>query len=61
LIFPLLAGRSGAVPFFFFAACMVVDLVLVLLLPETARVALEDMQHAIGSDFQVQLRREAVR
>ena len=48
-VFPLLAKSSGAVPFFFFAAMMVVDLVLVLFTyPETARVSLEEMQHAIA-------------
>ena len=49
LVFPLLASRSGSVPFFFFAAMMVVDLFLVIFFyPETARVSLERMQHAIG-------------
>ena len=47
-IFPLLAKNSGAVPFFFFAAMMVLDLGIVLFYyPETARVSLEEMQHAI--------------
>lgn len=49
LIFPLLARASGAVPFFIFAGMMVMDFVLVLLFyPETARISLEKMQHAIG-------------
>ncbi len=49
LVFPLLASRSGSAPFFFFAAMMVVDFFLVLFVyPETARVPLEQMQHAIG-------------
>ena len=48
LFFPLLAAKSGSAPFFFFAACMVVDLILIFFYyPETARVSLEDMQHAI--------------
>jgi sugar porter (SP) family MFS transporter len=48
LVFPLLAQHSGAAPFFFFAAMMVVDLVLVFTYyPETARVTLESMQDAI--------------
>ncbi len=48
-IFPLLAKSSGAVPFYFFASMMVVDLVLVwFAYPETARVSLEEMQHAIA-------------
>ena len=51
LVFPLLARASGAVPFFMFAGMMVVDLVLVwLFYPETARIPLEKMQHAIGQD-----------
>lgn len=51
LVFPLLAKASGAVPFFMFAGMMVVDLVLVwFLYPETARISLEKMQHAIGQD-----------
>jgi sugar porter (SP) family MFS transporter len=48
LVFPLLAQKSGSLPFFFFAAMMVVDFFLVLFYyPETARVTLEDMQHTI--------------
>ena len=51
LVFPLLAKNSGSVPFFFFAAMMVVDFVLIVFYyPETARVSLENMQHAIGTD-----------
>ena len=51
LVFPLLAKESGSVPFFFFAAMMVVDFFLVLFYyPETARVSLESMQHAMGND-----------
>ncbi len=51
LVFPLLAMRSGSLPFFFFAAMMVVDFVLVFFYyPETARVSLEKMQEAIRGD-----------
>jgi len=51
LAFPLLARASGAVPFFIFAGMMVMDLVLVwFFYPETARISLEKMQHAIGQD-----------
>ena len=47
-VFPLLARKSGAVPFFFFAVMMVIDLGIVLFYyPETAQVSLEEMQHAI--------------
>lgn len=51
LVFPLLAKASGSVPFFFFAAMMVLDLLLIwFYYPETARVSLEKMQHAIAQD-----------
>ena len=51
LIFPLLAKQSSSLPFFFFAAMMVVDFILVIFYyPETARVSLENMQHAIASE-----------
>ncbi len=50
LVFPLLAGYSASAPFFFFAAMMVVDLVLVsTYYPETARISLEEMQHTISA------------
>ncbi len=49
LVFPLMAGASRSLPFFFFAAMMVLDFVLVFFFyPETAGVSLEDMQHAIA-------------
>lgn len=49
LVFPLMAAVSGSAPFFFFAAMMVLDLVLVVsLYPETAGVPLEQMQQAIA-------------
>jgi len=51
LVFPLLAKASGAVPFFFFGGMMVLDLFLVwFYYPETARISLEKMQHAISHD-----------
>ncbi len=51
LVFPVLARSSGALPFFFFAAMMALDLVLVwLYYPETAGVSLESMQHQLGTD-----------
>ena len=49
LVFPLMASASGSTPFFFFAAMMVLDLVLVVFFyPETAGVSLEEMQQAIA-------------
>ncbi len=51
LVFPLLAKRAGWLPFFFFAAMMVMDLALVsLYYPETARVSLEKMQHTLAAE-----------
>ena len=51
LFFPLLAKRSGSLPFFFFASMMLLDFFLVTFYyPETARVSLENMQHTIGGD-----------
>src|SRR5882724_598620 len=51
LVFPLLAKASGSAPFFFFAATLVLDLFLIwFYYPETARISLEKMQHAIGND-----------
>ena len=50
LIFPLMAAKSASLPFFFFMAMMIVDLVLVLFFyPETARISLEDMQHSMST------------
>ncbi|MGH9405107.1 MAG: sugar porter family MFS transporter [Terriglobia bacterium] len=49
--FPLFATASGAYPFIFFAAMMVVDFFLVLLYyPETSGISLEQMQHRLGID-----------
>jgi sugar porter (SP) family MFS transporter len=51
LIFPIMAGSSGAYPFIFFAAMMVVDFVLILkYYPETKGISLEQMQHRLGID-----------
>lgn len=49
LVFPLLTGISASAPFLFFAAMMVIDLVLVFFYyPETAGVSLEEMQHTLA-------------
>jgi sugar porter (SP) family MFS transporter len=49
LVFPVMAKSSGAYPFIFFAAMMVVDFFLVLFYyPETSGVSLEQMQHKLG-------------
>lgn len=51
LIFPIMAKSSGAYPFIFFAAMMVVDFFLVLFYyPETSGISLEQMQHRFGID-----------
>lgn len=51
LAFPIMAERSAAIPFFFFAAAMVVDIILVwLYYPETAGVPLEKMQEAMMAE-----------
>ncbi|WP_260741557.1 sugar porter family MFS transporter [Tunturiibacter lichenicola] len=48
LLFPLIAARSGAYPFAFFAAMMVLQFVVVLLFfPETKRVSLEQLQRML--------------
>src|SRR5882762_3401904 len=50
-VFPLLAKSSGAYPFVFFAAMMVLQFFVVLFFyPETKRVSLEQMQHRLGID-----------
>jgi sugar porter (SP) family MFS transporter len=49
LIFPIMAKSSGAYPFIFFAAMMVVDFILVFFYyPETTGISLEKMQHKFG-------------
>jgi sugar porter (SP) family MFS transporter len=51
LVFPVMAKSSGAYPFIFFAAMMVVDFVLVwFYYPETSGISLEQMQHKFGID-----------
>jgi sugar porter (SP) family MFS transporter len=51
LVFPIMAGSSGAYPFIFFAAMMVIDLFLILkYYPETKGISLEQMQHRLGID-----------
>jgi sugar porter (SP) family MFS transporter len=51
LIFPIMATSSGAYPFIFFAAMMVLDLFIILFYyPETTGISLEQMQHRLGID-----------
>ncbi len=51
LIFPLMAMSSGAYPFIFFAAMMVLDFFLVLFYyPETSNISLEHLQTNLGID-----------
>jgi sugar porter (SP) family MFS transporter len=47
-VFPVIAARSGAYPFAFFAAMMSLQFVVVLLFfPETKRASLEELQHML--------------
>jgi SP family arabinose:H+ symporter-like MFS transporter len=49
LVFPILAARSGGIPFVFFAAMMVLQFVIVLrFFPETKGISLEQLQHKLG-------------
>jgi sugar porter (SP) family MFS transporter len=49
LVFPIMAGSSGAYPFIFFAVMMVVHFFIILkYYPETKGVSLEQMQHRLG-------------
>jgi sugar porter (SP) family MFS transporter len=49
LIFPIMAGSSGAYPFIFFGVMMVLDFFIVLFYyPETTGISLEQMQHRLG-------------
>ena len=49
LIFPLMAASSGAYPFVFFAAMMVLQFFVVLFVyPETKGLSLEEMQKKLG-------------
>jgi sugar porter (SP) family MFS transporter len=51
LVFPLMAVSSGAYPFMFFAAMMVIDFFLVLFYyPETSNVSLEHLQTSLAID-----------
>ena len=51
LVFPLMAASSGAYPFMFFAAMMVLDFFLVLFYyPETSNISLEHLQTSLGID-----------
>jgi len=51
LVFPLMAMSSGAYPFIFFAAMMVLDFFLVLFYyPETSNISLEQLQTSLGID-----------
>ena len=48
-IFPWMAARSGGAPFLFFAAMMVAQFFVVLLIyPETKGISLEQMQKNLG-------------
>jgi sugar porter (SP) family MFS transporter len=50
-LFPVVAKTSGAYPFVFFAAMMVLQFFVVLLFyPETKGFTLEEMQHRLGID-----------
>jgi MFS transporter, SP family, arabinose:H+ symporter len=50
-IFPILAGSSGAYPFIFFGAMMVLQFFLVLFIyPETKNTSLEQIQHHLKMD-----------
>jgi sugar porter (SP) family MFS transporter len=49
LVFPIMATSSGAYPFVFFGAMMVLDIFIVLFYyPETTGISLEKMQHEFG-------------
>ena len=48
LVFPIIAERSGAYPFAFFAVMMVLQFIVVLrFFPETKRASLEQVQHML--------------
>jgi MFS transporter, SP family, arabinose:H+ symporter len=50
-VFPVVAKTSGAYPFIFFAAMMVLQFFVVFLFyPETKGITLEQMQHRLGID-----------
>jgi hypothetical protein len=51
LVFPIMATSSGAYPFIFFAAMMVLDLLIIFFVyPETSGISLEQVQHQFGID-----------
>jgi sugar porter (SP) family MFS transporter len=51
LVFPIMAKSSGAYPFLFFAAMMVIDFAIVFFYyPETSGISLEQMQHKLAID-----------
>lgn len=51
LVFPIMATTSGAYPFIFFGAMMVLDLFVIgFYYPETTGISLEQMQHEFGID-----------
>jgi MFS family permease len=48
-VFPMMAARSGAYPFVFFASmCILQFFVVLFLYPETKGITLEDMQRKLG-------------
>ena len=48
-IFPVLAAKSSATPFFFFAGMMLIDVVIIAALyPETSGVSLEQLEQRLG-------------
>jgi Na+/serine symporter len=50
-VFPILAVRHAALPFYFFAGMMALQFFVVLFIyPETKGLSLEQMQHKLGID-----------
>jgi hypothetical protein len=48
-IFPILATRSGAYPFLFFTAMVILQFIVVFFCyPETKGFSLEELQHELG-------------
>jgi len=48
-VFPVMAARSGAIPFVFFAVMMALQFVIVLkIYPETKGLSLEAMEHYLA-------------
>jgi sugar porter (SP) family MFS transporter len=51
LVFPIMASSSGAYPFMFFGAMMMIHFLLILFYyPETKGISLEKLQHRLGLD-----------